>query len=249
MLYIKFFYSTFLLPPGIFILIFLLYFIYLFRLDRRKATLGLLITFIFYLTATHLVGDYFIRSLEGRYSPSLAPNGDVIVMLGGGATMDTPNVNGTGNLSGSAANRLLTSAQLFHLLNVPIIVSGGKTFENTGTEAKIARHILLGLGVPEEKIIMEDQSRNTTENAMFTKTILNQYGFYRPILVTSAFHMERAVRQFAKFGVNVTPYPTDYQTNIRSNFEGYQLWPSCDAMLNFQLALKEYVGILASEWY
>ena len=70
-------------------------------------------------------------------------------MLGGGATLDTSGVNVKGNLSGTAANRLLTCAKLYNKLHVPVIISGGKVYEFTGDEARICRNILINLGVKE----------------------------------------------------------------------------------------------------
>lgn len=190
-----------------------------------------------------------MRSLESRYQPPPAASGDIIVMLGGGATADTPNVHGKGHLTGFAANRLLTAAQLYHSTGVPVLISGGQVFANSGKEAEIARHILLGLGIPDNKIIVEGKSLNTTDNARYTQELLTERGFSSPILVTSAFHMERAVGQFAKFGVAVLPYPTDYQTNTRFLFEWHQLWPRADAFYNTQLAVKEYLGLMAIRWF
>jgi len=190
-----------------------------------------------------------MRSLESRYQPPAMVSGDVIIMLGGGATADTPNVHGKGHLMGSAANRLLTAAQLYHITGAPIIISGGQVFANTGKEAEIARHILLGLGIPDEKIIVEGQSLNTTDNAKFSKQIVVERDFTRPILVTSAFHMVRSVGQFSKYNMTVLPYPTDYQTNTHFIFEWHQLWPRADAFYNSQLAIKEYLGLLAIRWF
>lgn len=246
---IKFLYITFLLPPGLFIaaLAFICYWMY--RRNQRGAGVLALITVLLYLVSTPLVGDGLIRSLERRYQPPVQVTGDVIVMLGGGATADTPNVYGKGHLMGSAANRLLTAAQLHQLTDKPIIVSGGQVFANTGKEAEIARHILRGLGVADDKIIVEGQSLNTTDNAKFTHKILAERGFTRPVLVTSAFHMERSVRQFAKYNTVVTPYPTDYQTNTQFIFEWHLLWPRADAFYNTQLAIKEYLGLMAVRWF
>ena len=190
-----------------------------------------------------------MRSLESRYQPPATVSGDVIIMLGGGATADTPNVHGKGHLMGSAANRLLTAAQLYHSTGAPIIISGGQVFANTGKEAEIARHILLGLGIPDEKIIVEGQSLNTTDNAKFSKQIVVERDFTHPILVTSAFHMVRSVGQFSKYNMTVLPYPTDYQTNTHFIFEWHQLWPRADAFYNSQLAIKEYLGLLAIRWF
>lgn len=247
--FIKFLYSTFLVPPGIIIIALLLLFVYLYKRRCHGAKIGLFLTFIFYLLTTPLVGDYLIRSLEAKHEPPSHVQGDVIIMLGGGATLDTPNVHGLGHLSGFAANRLLTCAQLYHALHIPILVSGGKVLETTGAEADISKVILLGLNVPADQIISETQSLNTTENAHYTKKIIDQYGFTQPILVTSAFHMERSILQFKKVNLSVVPYSTDYQTNLHWKFELYQLWPSAGALLNVSLALKEYTGILASKWY
>ena len=247
--FIKFLYSTFLFPPGSIIIALLVLCFYLYRRHYSWAKVILVLTVVFYLTTIPLVGDQLIGSLEGQYQPPSDVHGDVIVMLGGGATLDTPNVNGQGHLSGFAANRLLTCAQLYHKLNLPILVSGGKVLETTGSEADIAKVILMGLGVPEDKVIVENQSLNTTENAKYTKRLIEQYHFTRPILVTSAFHMERSVLQFAKVNLSVIPYPTDYQTNLHSSFQPHQLWPNASGLLEVSLALKEYVGILAVKWY
>lgn len=251
MLYtIKFIYMTFIMPPGIFIIGLLGLTYYSYRRQQRDMTKVLgTFTLLFYLATTSLVGDMAIRSLEARYQPPASVSGDVIVVLGGGATLDTPNVNGLGHLSGAAANRLLTGAQLYHILHIPILVSGGQVMAVTGCEAEISKTILLGLGVPSDKILMEKQSQNTAENARYTQQIMEREGLSRAILVTSAFHMERSVRQFAKAGLAVTPYPGDYQANVMEHFNISQLWPSATAVLNLQMALKEYVGLLAVNWY
>lgn len=246
---IKFLYSTFLFPPGIIIVGLVFLCIYLYKKQRKLAKIVGLFTLIFYLCTISLVSDQLIGSLEKTYTVPRPVYGDVIIMLGGGATLDTPNVNGVGHLSGFAANRLLTSAQLYQKLHIPIILSGGKVLATTGCEAEISKVILIGLGVPEEKIIIEDKSLNTTENAMYSKVLLEKYGFKQPVLVTSAFHMKRSVLQFEKTQVTVLPYPTDYQTNIENSFQPHQLWPSATALLDTSLALKEYVGILAVKWY
>ncbi|HWR45460.1 YdcF family protein [Sporomusa sp.] len=246
---IKFLYITFLLPPGLFIAALTLLCLWLYRRKQQGVRVLAVITGLLYLISTPLVGDWLMRSLETRYQPPQSVSGDVIVMLGGGATADTPNVHGKGHLTGFAANRLLTAAQLHYITGAPIIISGGQVFANSGKEAEIAEHILRGLGIPANKIIVEGQSLNTADNAKFTKKILDEQGFSSPVLVTSAFHMERSVKQFTKYNMAVTPYPTDYQTNTQFIFEWHQLWPRADAFYNTQLAIKEYLGLLAVNWF
>jgi len=187
--------------------------------------------------------------LEGRYYPPANPEGDVIIMLGGGAIVDTPNVQGQGHLSGFAANRLITSFQLHRVMDVPIIISGGQVFGYTGSESEIAKNILVGMGVPEDRIITENKSLNTTQNALLSKELVDKYGFSKPIVVTSAFHMERSIRQFKKVNLEVIPYPTDYQVMKKLVIDYSLFTPSADAMFRTSLALKEYIGIMASSLY
>ncbi|WP_236906082.1 YdcF family protein [Clostridium pasteurianum] len=244
--FIKFLYSTFILPPGIFVLLLI---IFSFKLFRYKVNLGkklLILSIAFYICTIPIAGNSAIRLLENRYKVPANPSGDVIIMLGGGSTLDTPNLGFNGHLSGFAANRLLTSIQLYKKLNIPIIVSGGKVYKSTGTESEISKNILMSMGVPENKIIVENKSINTEQNVKFTKEILNSNNYKKPILVTSAFHMQRAAMQFKKSNVVVLPFPTDYQTNINEDLELNDFIPSSDSMVKLSLSVKEFIGILAS---
>ncbi|KNY28530.1 YdcF family protein [Pseudobacteroides cellulosolvens] len=247
--FVKFLYYTFALPPGIFIIALLVVSLFALKKKLRIWRLLLGITIGVYILSIPLVGNVMIHTLEKKYTPPAEIKGDVIIMLGGGATGDTPGVNGTGHLSGYAANRLLTCAQLYHKLDVPILISGGNIKGVEASDAVVGKNILIGLGVPQEKIISENKSLNTTQNASFTKDIIEKNGFKSPILVTSAFHMHRSVKQFEKHGINVIPYPTDYQTNIKYRFGLIDLVPNADALSQINLTLKEYLGILVLKWY
>lgn len=237
--------SSFLLPPGIFIVFQIILAIWLYRLNKKAAKILLLMSLAFYLCSTPFIGDSLIRSLESRFTPPSTPAGDVLVMLGGGATLDNPNFDGLGNLSGSGANRLLTTARLYRKTGLPIILSGGQVYKDTGNEAQIAKRQLIGLGVPDSKIILENSSRNTTENAQQTKLILEKKQFKRPILITSAFHMERAVKNFAKVGFTVQPYPADYKVSTGIAFYANKLIPSYNGLFNTGTALREYLALMA----
>lgn len=93
-----------------------------------------------------------------------------------GASSGTPDIDGEGNLYGSAANRLLTAVRLHRQTGLPILFSGGQVFSDSGNEADIAQRQLLGLGIPEEDILIENQSLNTEQNAVNTAAILQQTG-------------------------------------------------------------------------
>jgi len=240
MIYLLKFGASFILPPGIFFLGFIILSILLWRRKEHalaSAFIGL--TVVFYLLSTSFVTDSLLGDLESVYDPSADPQGDVIIMLGGGATKDTPDLDGTGGLSGSAANRLMTAVRLYNRLHVPILVSGGQVYADSGREAVIAKRMLLSLGVKESDILVEDQSLNTRENAKFSQEILKKNLLVKPILVTSAFHMERSVLNFQKENVAVQPFPTDYMVNREHAFHYNKLSPSASALRDTGLVLQE----------
>lgn len=248
MIYLMKFGASFILPPGIFFVLFFCIAVWAWR--RGEKAIGgavLAVTGAFYLLSTSIVADALLRSLEGQYEPPLAPAGDVIIVLGGGALGDTPDVDGRGSLCASPANRLLTAARLWRRLSVPILLSGGQISEDSGAEALISRRTLIGLGVPEAAILMETESQNTTQNARYSARILREKNFSRPILVTSAFHMPRSVLNFAKQGVEVTPYPTDYGASRTPRaFHYARLRPQSDALAASAVALQERLRTLVT---
>lgn len=240
--------AAFLLPPGIFILLFFFISILIWRTNRFLAKILIGITFLFYIFSTSYVSSYLLQSLENRHTVPASIQGDVIIMLGGGATVETPDLDGEGNLSGSAANRLLMAARLERQLGVPIIVSGGKVFSDSGREALVAKRILMGIGVDEKKIIVEDHSLNTRQNAQLVHEIMQKNGYEKAILVTSAFHMERSIMNFEKEQIDVLPVPADYLTSGKNDFYLNKLVPSSAALQNSCVFFHEWLGILGGKF-
>ena len=250
MVYFLKFGASWVLPPGIFILAFWGLAIYSWRCRQEKKLAVILagITFIFYLLCTSVVAEQTMGWLESAYEPPANPQGDVIIMLGGGAMPDSPDVDGTGALCASPANRLLTAVRLQRRLDVPILVSGGQVYSDSGPEAQIARRILLSLGVPDDKILVETKSINTTQNAKFSTEILREHGLSQPLLVTSAFHMKRSVLNFEKQGVAVTAYPADYQVSHHPVFHYTKLRPQTEALLNNVTVLQETMRTMVTRY-
>ena len=250
MVYFLKFGASWLLPPGIFIvaLFALAWYAWKRRGERRIAALLFALTFVFYLLCTSVVAERTLGWLEQAYLPPAEPAGDVIIMLGGGAMPDSPDVDGVGALCSSPANRLLTAVRLQRKLGVPILLSGGQVYEDTGAEAKIARRILIDLGVPEEQILVETRSVNTTQNARYSAEILRAQGLTQPILVTSAFHMKRAVLNFKKQGIDVVPYPADYQVTHHPVFHYTKLRPQTEALLDNVTVLQETLRTLVTRY-
>jgi uncharacterized SAM-binding protein YcdF (DUF218 family) len=245
---IKFIYS-FLLPPGLFIVLLAAAGIWLWmRRDKAPAIVAFALALLLYSCSINAISDGLMRSLENSYMPPGDLAGDVIVVLGGGATADTPDIDGEGNLSGSAGNRLLAAARLYAKTGLPVLFSGGKVFADSGNEADIARRQLLGLKVPADRILVEDRSLNTSQNAEFTGKLLALHHLTKPILVTSAFHMKRSAADFREAGISVVPYPVDYRVSRRASYSLDKWTPSSSAMDTVSACLKEYLGIAAVKW-
>ena len=116
--------ASFFLPPGIFFLAFLFLAFFAWKKGERFAAKAIvLITAVFYLLSTYLVADVLMGALESAYAPPAKPEGDVVIMLGGGAFSDAPDVDGEGALTASPSTRLLTAVRLAQKLDLPILVT------------------------------------------------------------------------------------------------------------------------------
>ena len=105
-------------------------------------------------------------------------------MLGGGSVGGVKDFDGEGQAAADPANRLLMGIRLHRALKLPILVSGGQVFSYAGTEAEIEYRLLKGAGIGEAFILKEDRSRNTVENARYTKQLCEKMGMDKVILVT-----------------------------------------------------------------
>ena len=253
MIYLLKFGASFLLPPGVFFVCLWALAIYLWRQDKRavqrRVAAGIfLVTTLFYLLSTSYISHMLMSQLENIYDQPAHPQGDVIIMLGGGATKDTSNLGEQGNLCAVPAARLLTAAELYNQLHVPVLVSGGQVYADSGPEAVIAHRELVRLGVPEDMILTEPNSLNTRQNAMYSCGILREKGLEHPILVTSAFHMERSVLNFAKEGFQVVPCPTDYRTSRKQVFHYNKLMPQSGSLDESVTVLREKLRLTVTRY-
>jgi uncharacterized SAM-binding protein YcdF (DUF218 family) len=160
------------------------------------------------------LGNALIIPLENRFPPWDASRGapDGIIVLGGA-------INGAGRgnavMLNEGGERLTVVAKLARRYpNARIVFSGGSgaLLNNGDAEAKFALYVLESLGVARGRIILEDHSRNTVENAVYSKAIIQPHPGERWLLVTSAYHMPRAIGVFRKAGFPVEPYPADWRT-------------------------------------
>jgi len=232
----------FLLPPGIFISVLLLAGVgCLFNRRLKSGLLCLIFGAAMWLFSIAPVSDALLRPLESVYPVPKNPTGDVIVLLCGGARRGVPDLSGEGAPSDVTVARMITAARLQRQLEIPIIVSGGTVFGKGPSEAAIVRRFMLDIGVPPERVIVEGSSRDTFENARNTAAICTARGYTRPILVTSALHLRRAVWCFKMVGQKVVPFPAD----IRSLHSTPYVWTNYlpGGYRNLSAALHEYMGL------
>jgi uncharacterized SAM-binding protein YcdF (DUF218 family) len=130
--------------------------------------------------------------------------------------------------------------------NARLIYTGGSaSFPQEGpAEAISARALWLSLGVPAERMMFEAKSRNTFENAVFTRDLVKPKPGETWLLVTSAWHMSRSVGIFRRTGFPVVPYPVAYRTF--GDERDFQLSaPSLDKLTSLELGVREWIGLLA----
>jgi uncharacterized SAM-binding protein YcdF (DUF218 family) len=194
------------------------------------------------------LGNLLLYPLEQRFPPWDASRGapDGIIVLGGSIQADLSVAHGTPVVIG-APDRLIAAAALAHRYpNARILFTGGsaKLISNEAREADFAGAIFEGLGIDKSRLIMERDSRNTLENAVFSKALVVPKEGERWLLVTSASHMPRSVGLFRKAGFAVEPYPVDWRVGGRSdifNFTNIAI----DGLGRTDMAVREWMGLIA----
>ena len=195
------------------------------RAGRRLALSSLV---LFLLLGCLPVGPALIYVLENRFPAWDASRGapDGIVVLGGAIDPVLSRVRGQVALSG-AAERVTAIAELARAYpKAKIVYTSGDAslFADEGAEADYLQPLLDSFGVPRGRVLLENKSRNTAENAAFTKALVAPKPGERWLLVTSAAHMPRAMGCFRRIGFDVEAYPVDWHTTPRWRF-GVSLSP------------------------
>lgn len=194
------------------------------------------------------LGNILLYPLEQRFPPWGAAQGDPdgIVVLGGPIDADLSVAHDTPVIR-SAPDRIIAAATLARRYpNARIIFSGGSPnlIANDAREADFAGEVFQNLGIDKSRLTMERRSRNTFENAEFSKAIAAPKPGERWLLVTSAFHMPRSVGVFRKTGFAVEPYPVDWRVGDRDDFWSFTNF-AADGWGRTDTALREWLGLVA----
>jgi uncharacterized SAM-binding protein YcdF (DUF218 family) len=215
---------------------------------RRLAVIGSVLAFlILALSAWTSLGAMMLTPLEERFPrPPLPQKVDGIIVLGGGFEGGINLVRGGYELSGSGDRMVETAilARRFPLAKVVVSGGNGSLFLDGEGDADTAPRLLVPLGVSADRLVLEDKSRNTYENAVFSRKLVEPKPGETWLLVTSAFHMPRSKALFDKAGFPTVPWPVDYHT---SGEEGVGLFRdnAADSVQNTTIAVREWIGLFA----
>jgi uncharacterized SAM-binding protein YcdF (DUF218 family) len=186
-----------------------------------------------------------MKALEGAYParpPAESPTADAVVMLAGGIVRG---VSPVGLQWGDSSNRFFSALDLIQAdkARYLIITDGGSSDATHQMFGDLVHAEAVRRGIPETRIIQIGRVLTTEDEARQVAGLPNINDI---LLVTSAFHMRRAVLLFSAFGLKVEPFPTD-----QHHFEGYRrsqpFIPVADGYRETELALREFYGLAVYE--
>jgi uncharacterized SAM-binding protein YcdF (DUF218 family) len=215
------------------------------RIGRRLIILSLVLLAI---CGWSPLGKLLLYPLESRFPAWDAAKGapDGIILLGGPIDADLSAAHGTAVIS-AAGDRIAAAAVLAHRYpNARVLFAGGSPnlLSNDAKEADYAADLFVGLGIARSRLLLERQSRNTLENAEFSRALANPKPGERWLLVTSAFHMPRAVGLFRKAGFAVEAYPVDWKLGKGADLFTFNNIAG-DGLARTDPAVREWMGLFA----
>lgn len=213
---------------------------------RRRRMIGAALCVLLFFSNSFIVDEcYRWWETEITLFREIDPQIRTVILLGGGLSYDkeVDRVN-----YGHSADRYVQVLEPYHrgLIDRIVVVGGAANYLEPETrEGDMLKRFLLTAGVAEDDIIVERESRNTHENAMFSKPLLEQLGEQRFLLVTSSTHMPRATACFAKQGIDVQPYAVQKRVGNRRWELDFLLVPRADNFGRWAAIIHEWIGFLS----
>lgn len=193
------------------------------------------------------LGPALLLPLEERFQ-RVEPDGPVagILVLGGGIDQHVGERRQLVELSDAGDRMTEAVALALRHPEARIVFSGGSAelVSDGFTEGAAARRFFREMGIPDARVTIEEKSRNTAENAWLSAGLVDAKPGERWLLVTSAFHMPRAMGSFRAAGWSPIPWPTDYRTRGPEDRFWFIPRPSLGLSL-VDLAAKEWIGLVA----
>lgn len=218
------------------------------KFGRKLITLGAIAML---LIAFSPMGRLLMIPLEDRF-PIVTMGAlegeriDGIIVLGGTVHMTITDQRGVPSLV-SGAERIIEAVKLAQKFpSARIILAGGPNtiLSKPTADSEIVRQLMIDMGVKKERIEIETKSKNTFQNAALSKALAKPKQGENWALITSAYHMPRAIGCFRAVGWNVSAYPVDYMTGgNKSRFQPF--YYALDGVTITDIATKEWLGLLA----
>jgi len=221
--------------------------LYLFNFKKISITIFLINTLFLFIICFFPIGNYLIHQIEKEYYLHIdIPEKIDGVLILGGATNPLMFKEFKQISVNESSERLIESVYIIkQFKNSKVIFSGGSGIINRPDlgHSQVAKSFYKKMGVQDNRIIYEDNSRNTYENILFSKKIANPKKNENWILITSASHMKRAILIGSKHNWNFVPYAVDFKTTKK-----YKLSPNLSLLSNlnsFQQGSHEWLGLIS----
>lgn len=238
---------VFVMPVSV-VLILLLAALGLLRRGHSRTASGVLAAalLLLWLASAPIVAARLYGSLEALYPPvplEDIPVAQCAVVLGG--SLSPPLAPRREVEMQESVDRVYKAAQLFRAGKARYVIAsaGNQPWSaSPWAEADLTRDLLVEWGVPEQSIFLEGSSRNTRENAVYSKNLVDSINCGEVLLVTSAAHMPRAVAAFRSAGVSVIPVSTDVRVVQGGGLAPLALLPDARALAMTTDAIREWIG-------
>lgn len=217
------------------------------RAGLRWLTTGVALLLLFGLSP---LGNLLLLPLSERF-PAWRDNGDKpagIIVLGGAVDGNISAARGAVEINSAAERMTEAVAMARRYRDAKIVFTGGSgsILPNSITEAPFAERLLLDLGLDPQRLVLEGLSRNTAENAVLTRRLLEPKPGERWLLITTASHMPRSIGAFRAAGFDVEAYPVDWRTRGWVD-AGVPFYTLSDGLWRVDTAVHEWIG-LAVYW-
>jgi uncharacterized SAM-binding protein YcdF (DUF218 family) len=209
------------------------------------------VVLVFWVLSTPVVGNWLASRMSAgftsltRFEPGQTTT--ALVVLGGGAHRYHSRGSEINLPTSHTSLRVLEAARVYRLMNDPwVVVTGGVVtgWPTSTSEAALMRELLVRLGIPADRILIEERSRNTHDHAIYVPELLRPLGVDRYVLVTSGTHMWRATLVFAARGVTVLPsLAADRADPLPGASQVRPFLPSARGLELTELVLHDLLGI------
>lgn len=192
-------------------------------------------------SSTGVVGNALLRSLENAYparSIASLPEADAVLVLGG--ILSPGKATGLVTEWSEAVERFEAGVEIVQRGKARLVLFTG---DPRGSEGSALQREAIERGVPRERTAVIGAVGNTADEAAQLKRYAQQHGLKRVVLVTSAWHLPRAMRLFQGAGVELTPFPVDYRALPNTGLPYLDWIPNAGALGKTETALRECYGI------